>query len=403
MTGEIRSSSAATERCASDICRGGTGASDTASNSIGRPGSRRIAPDRVDAVLRPWSLLPALMAVAATMAAAPAQAEQPAPAAVERPLAVSIDTLTPSYLPARGPVRLTGSVTNNTDDRWVAINTHVFISDTPITSAEELEEQAALDPEEPVGERITVPGTFDTIDSLEPGESSQFSIEISRARLGVEAPGVYWFGVHALGESGELRDGMADGRARTFVPAGPSAHPGQRRHRAGDPHPARGPLRAGRQPDGRPTAGRAPWTAGDRSAHWWTSAQPPAPPPSPGWSTRPSRTQFDTWSPATGRVRSRTPWNRRARATKSHRPRGRPRGHPPTKPMTKTAVPNRRRRTSPPNPASPGWTASGRRWRVTRSSPSPTATSTCLPPRAGIRRCTAVPGAPPAPTCSPGA
>ena len=159
------------------------------------------------------------MAVAATMA--PAQAEQPAPAAVETPLAVTIDTLTPSYLPARGPVRLTGSVTNNTDDRWVAINTHVFISDTPITSAEELEEQAALDPEEAVGERITVPGTFETIDSLEPGESEQFSIAISRSRLGVEAPGVYWFGVHALGEAGEARDGVADGRARTFVPLVP--------------------------------------------------------------------------------------------------------------------------------------------------------------------------------------
>ncbi len=155
------------------------------------------------------------------MAPLPAQGEQPAPAAVERPLAVTIDTLTPSYLPARGPVRLTGSVTNNTGDRWVAINTHVFISDTPITSSEELEEQAALDPEEPVGERITVPGTFATIDSLEPGESSQFSIEISRSRLGVEAPGVYWFGVHALGEADEPRDEVADGRARTFVPLVP--------------------------------------------------------------------------------------------------------------------------------------------------------------------------------------
>lgn len=194
----------------------------------------------------PWSLLPALLAVAATAlptaavadptvalpdhdqpaparrAAAAAQlTSRPTPKADESPLGVTIDALSPSYLPARGPVRVNGTLTNNTEDRWVAINLHLFIGDTPITSSEELAEAADLDPAEPVGDRITTPGTFDTVTSLEPGASAQFSIKVTQSTLGVTEPGVYWFGVHALGESSEPRDGVADGRARTFLPLVP--------------------------------------------------------------------------------------------------------------------------------------------------------------------------------------
>jgi hypothetical protein len=193
-----------------------------------------------------WSLLPALMAAAATTAPAVAavdptltspdqahpgpavrsaatqvrQAAQ-APAQDEEPLGVTIDDLSPSYLPARGPVRVNGTLTNNTDDRWVAINLHLFIAETPIRSELELAEAADLDPGEPVGDRITTPGTFDTVTSLEPGASEQFSIKVSGSDLGVTQPGVYWFGVHALGESDEPRDDIADGRARTFLPLVP--------------------------------------------------------------------------------------------------------------------------------------------------------------------------------------
>ena len=35
--------------------------------------------------------------------------------------------------------------------------------------------------------------------------------------------GVYWFGVHALGNTDAARDGVADGRARTFLPLVPAA------------------------------------------------------------------------------------------------------------------------------------------------------------------------------------
>jgi Family of unknown function (DUF6049) len=148
-------------------------------------------------------------------------AARPAPRQDESALGVTIDDLTPSYLPAQGPVRVNGTLTNHTEERWVAINLHLFIADTPIESPDELAEAAALDPAEPVGDRITTPGTFDTVTSLEPGASAQFSIKVGRSALGVSEPGVYWFGVHALGESDEPRDGIADGRARTFLPLVP--------------------------------------------------------------------------------------------------------------------------------------------------------------------------------------
>ncbi|MGH3306673.1 MAG: DUF6049 family protein [Nocardioides sp.] len=195
----------------------------------------------------PWSLLPALLAVAATTmptvasadpalalpdrdrpgpasrsaAATVRQAARPAARQDESALGVTIDDLSPSYLPAHGPVRVNGTLTNHTDERWVAINLHLFIADTPIESPDELAEAAELDPAEPVGDRITTPGTFDTVTSLEPGASAQFSITVARSALGVSEPGVYWFGVHALGESEEPRDGIADGRARTFLPLVP--------------------------------------------------------------------------------------------------------------------------------------------------------------------------------------
>ena len=108
----------------------------------------------------PWSLLPALLAVAATTmptvasadpalalpdqdrpgpasrsaAATVRQAARPAPRQDESALGVTIDALSPSYLPAQGPVRVNGTLTNNTDERWVAINLHLFIGDAPITS-----------------------------------------------------------------------------------------------------------------------------------------------------------------------------------------------------------------------------------------------------------------------------
>ncbi|MCW2792773.1 MAG: hypothetical protein JWO76_1871, partial [Nocardioides sp.] len=188
-------------------------------------------------------LLPALVAVVVTLAAplatAPAAATtapsageplplttrahaRPAPrahgAVDESPLEVTIDALSPSYVPSKGPVRISGRVTNNDTATWRDISTFAFMSDSPITSAAELADDVALPENADVGDRITVPGTYDTIDELSPGQTESFSIRVPRALLPAELPGVYWFGVHALGEGPDGRIDGADGRARTFIP-----------------------------------------------------------------------------------------------------------------------------------------------------------------------------------------
>ena len=179
---------------------------------------------------RPLSLLPALVAVAATAApafAAPAvvpahapaaRATAAAPAVEDDPLQVTIDTLTPGEVPRRGRIAMRGTVTNVSDERWRAINVHAFVGGSPMTTAEELDQAALVPSDADVGGRILVPGTFDSIGSLDPGESAPFSVRLARGDLPVELPGVYWFGAHALGNTTEVRDGVADGRARTFLP-----------------------------------------------------------------------------------------------------------------------------------------------------------------------------------------
>ena len=192
-------------------------------------------------MLRPLSLLPALVAASALgasvltglMVADPASAAAPraARAADQEALGVSIDTLSPSALPRSGQVRVTGEITNQDDQTWTTINVYPFISATPMTTEAELDAAADVAVDSPVGERISRAGglPFDTIRELAPGESASYSIAVPRSQIrtqiDVDAEGVYWFGVHALGQSDAGRDVVADGRARTFLPAvAPSDH-----------------------------------------------------------------------------------------------------------------------------------------------------------------------------------
>ena len=187
---------------------------------------------------RPTSLLPALVAAATVTGlvagAAPASAAPTpwvsarsvpasAPAADgDTPLRVTIDQLTPGYVPERGRLDLTGTVTNTSDERWQAINVHAFIDDAPLTSAAEVAATQDIPEEAFVGDRITIPGTFDPVGGLAPGETVSYSISLRRNQLPVSAAGVYWFGAHALGNNDEGRDSVADGRARTLLPLVPS-------------------------------------------------------------------------------------------------------------------------------------------------------------------------------------
>ena len=154
------------------------------------------------------------------------RAKGPARAATDTPLEVTIDQLTPSTIPAKGVVRVSGSVTNNDSVAWATINVYAFVSDEPMRSSAQLDEAAAAPPDAFVGNRITDLGYHDNIPILAPGDSAPYSFNVPRRLLQADTPGVYWFGVHALGEGPEGRDTLADGRARTFLPLVPEARDG---------------------------------------------------------------------------------------------------------------------------------------------------------------------------------
>ncbi|QBX55421.1 hypothetical protein EXE58_08115 [Nocardioides seonyuensis] len=132
-------------------------------------------------------------------------------------LVVHLDTITPVAREGRS-VRMTGTVTNTTAEPWTRVNLHAFGSESPILDASQLAVSAETDPHADVGPRVTEPGTFDTVDVLEAGQTAEFSLSVPVAELGFESSGVYWVGVHALGDSSVPRDTAADGRARTFIP-----------------------------------------------------------------------------------------------------------------------------------------------------------------------------------------
>ena len=148
-------------------------------------------------------------------------------AETDAPLAVTIDQLTPSTIPEKGMVRVSGTITNNDTVPWSTINVYSFNSDEPLTTPDQLSEAAATPEDAVVGVRITDEQHKDTIAELAPGDHATYSLSIPRRLLHADTPGVYWFGVHALGEGPDGRDLAADGRARTFLPMVPPARPGQ--------------------------------------------------------------------------------------------------------------------------------------------------------------------------------
>lgn len=149
----------------------------------------------------------------------------------DAPLEITIDALTPGLLPRKGPLVVRGTVTNVDLEAWDRINLYPMFGAGPgcvgcppgMTTEDELKDAVATDPESQVGVRDTHhPDVSMQIATLGPGETADYAIRIPQKVLrGVFAnptTGVYWFGVHALGENAQGRDQLADGRARTFLP-----------------------------------------------------------------------------------------------------------------------------------------------------------------------------------------
>jgi hypothetical protein len=134
------------------------------------------------------------------------------------PLEVSIDTLTPSTVPRRGRVTVTGEITNRSETTWTDLNVYLLMSDSPITSSTDLARANNTDPATEVGARLTAQGLYDEVDDLDPGDSTGYRLSVPRRMLLATQPGVYWLGVHVLGTNDDGRVDGADGRARTYLP-----------------------------------------------------------------------------------------------------------------------------------------------------------------------------------------
>lgn len=174
---------------------------------------------------------PTAVAVAAVAPEAPQGALAPAYASDEvedtgDPLAMEIDQVTPDVLLAapEATVRVGGTVTNTTDEPWTSVRVYPLVSPAPMTSPAELAEAAAEEPDSFIGNRITTDGLFDrSITTLAPGETRRFTLTLPASSFGITGgPGVYWLGVHALGETSEGRSSNAAGKARTFLPVLPA-------------------------------------------------------------------------------------------------------------------------------------------------------------------------------------
>jgi hypothetical protein len=163
-------------------------------------------------------------AYAADAAAGPAATQAPTG---PEPLEITIDTMSPSVVPRTGDITLTGTVTNVDDETWSTISLYPFISDTPMTTEAELREAVDVPVDQDVGRRIFRNVPLDQVDELAPGESYDYTIVVPRSLYDVPSGGVYWFGVHALAEGPVLRDQVADGRARTFLPHVPANAQGE--------------------------------------------------------------------------------------------------------------------------------------------------------------------------------
>lgn len=155
----------------------------------------------------------------------PVQAAPGGPAGT--PLEVSLETLTPSVIPQHGTITVTGEVTNTSEDTWTDVQAYLMTSQTPIGTEADLAAAASSDAATEVGSRVTREGLFDEVGDLAPGESTSYTVTVPRRDLEITGePGAYWVGVHVLGAVDGIRDGVADGRARTFMPLMSDRGPG---------------------------------------------------------------------------------------------------------------------------------------------------------------------------------
>ncbi|CAM3192877.1 hypothetical protein NODU109028_02905 [Nocardioides dubius] len=135
---------------------------------------------------------------------------------------VTIENVSPAVIPKKGAITLNGSVTNLTESTLTGLNVHPLSSYAPFQSTAELTAAADADADANLGgERLQNPAVLDnSISQLAAGATAQWRVRVPVKELRITgSEGVYLLGVQVLSDSADGgRDGLADGRARTFVP-----------------------------------------------------------------------------------------------------------------------------------------------------------------------------------------
>lgn len=168
----------------------------------------------------PWVtrlLIAVLVGIAATMAGAtptPAQAEPAAPVQVE------LTDLSPTVLSADATVRLSGRITNTSDQTITSPQVLLWRDLAPITSTEQLDATLASPPTLPIGARVVeVPSAYTQHLPAEmaPQQTFEFTVSAPVKALGLPSPNaLYLLGVHVRGVYDRMNQTV--GRARTFAP-----------------------------------------------------------------------------------------------------------------------------------------------------------------------------------------
>lgn len=184
-------------------------------DSIDRVTGVRALPQRL-ALLTAFVAALVLLLPLLPGAAPPARAAE---ANAGDPLRVTLTNISPSSIPRQGPLRITGTVHNPTNQVWNDIRIYPVLSGNPIGDTDALAEAAVSDAATTAsGSRLTGEGQFRVVRRLAPGASAGFTLSVPRRDLPISgAPGVYWIGAQALGTGPDGRDILADGRARSFI------------------------------------------------------------------------------------------------------------------------------------------------------------------------------------------
>ncbi|HET7328162.1 MAG TPA: DUF6049 family protein [Nocardioidaceae bacterium] len=159
-------------------------------------------------------LLVTVLVLSATATEGAEAAERPAEEAAGR---VTIRHIQPTSLQVGRPIQLSGVVRNTTDEVWSEVQVSALISESPVTTRENLADVRA-DREALALRQVLAPGDFQDLGDLAPGTESTFTLRNSWKNLPITgASGAYVVGVEvrAFLEDG-LRNTVAD--TTTFVP-----------------------------------------------------------------------------------------------------------------------------------------------------------------------------------------